>query len=342
MQNGSFYFEKGTSHNFHYKNLSGGEKAAFDLLLDLIIKRISYDNTVFCIDEPETHMHTRLQARLLEELVRLIPDNCQLWVATHAIGMMRKARELQSANPDEVAFVDFYDHDFDQPVVLTPVQVDRNFWARTLNVALDDLAELVAPSRVVLCEGRPVGGRQSKAEFDAQCYRIIFAGEFPDTDFISVGNEAEVRTDQVGIGRTIQTLVRGTTVIRVVDQDDRTAEEVAELRKEGVRVLSRRHLESFLLDDDVLSKLCESVERPECLPQVLAAKNKAISDSVARGNPPDDVKSAAGLIYVAIKQILGLTQSGNTSDAFLRYTMAPLVRPDTRAYAELKHDLFGA
>jgi hypothetical protein len=31
---GSFYFEKGTSVDFHYKNLSGGEKAAFDLILD--------------------------------------------------------------------------------------------------------------------------------------------------------------------------------------------------------------------------------------------------------------------------------------------------------------------
>ena len=34
----SFTFDKGTSRNFLYKNLSGGEKSAFDLLLDLFIQ----------------------------------------------------------------------------------------------------------------------------------------------------------------------------------------------------------------------------------------------------------------------------------------------------------------
>jgi hypothetical protein len=36
--------------------LSGGEKAAFDLLLDLVIKRREFNDTVFFIDEPEAHM----------------------------------------------------------------------------------------------------------------------------------------------------------------------------------------------------------------------------------------------------------------------------------------------
>lgn len=36
LSNGSFFFTKGTAKNFHYKNLSAGEKAAFDLILDII------------------------------------------------------------------------------------------------------------------------------------------------------------------------------------------------------------------------------------------------------------------------------------------------------------------
>ena len=61
----------------------GGEKAAFDLILDLIVRKREYNNTVFCIDEPESHMNTRLQAALLETLYYLIPENCQLFLATH-------------------------------------------------------------------------------------------------------------------------------------------------------------------------------------------------------------------------------------------------------------------
>ena len=72
LSNGSFYFTKGRSDNFHYRNLSAGEKSAFDLLLDLVVKATYFDNTVYCIDEPETHMHTALQSKLLSEMYNLI------------------------------------------------------------------------------------------------------------------------------------------------------------------------------------------------------------------------------------------------------------------------------
>ena len=39
MKSGSFRFSKGSVSDFHYKNLSGGEKAAFDILLDVFVKR---------------------------------------------------------------------------------------------------------------------------------------------------------------------------------------------------------------------------------------------------------------------------------------------------------------
>lgn len=77
VDHGTFEFSKGMSKKFEYKNLSAGEKAAFDLILDLVVKRDSYNNAIYCIDEPETHMNTRLQAALLKELVELIPDNSQ-------------------------------------------------------------------------------------------------------------------------------------------------------------------------------------------------------------------------------------------------------------------------
>ena len=68
MESKGLTFDKGTSENLPYGNLSGGEKAAFDLLLDIFVKKVEYDDTVFCIDEPEAHMNPRLQGRLLEEL----------------------------------------------------------------------------------------------------------------------------------------------------------------------------------------------------------------------------------------------------------------------------------
>ncbi len=205
---GTFYFRKDGKPEFHYKNLSGGEKAAFDLLLDLVVKSAAYDDTVFCVDEPELHLNTRLQAALLDAMLKLVPPTGQLWIASHSIGMMRRAQELHRADHTNVVFLDFEDRDFDEAVTMTPTRPDRDFWVRTLRVALGDLADLVAPDRVVLCEGRPAGGANiAKAEFDARCYRQIFAVEFPRTDFVSVGNAADVHQDRVELGRTIQTIV---------------------------------------------------------------------------------------------------------------------------------------
>ena len=76
---GTFRFDKGDSKAFLY-NLSGGEKAAFDLLLDILIKRREYDDTVYFIDEPEAHMSPALQSALLDELFRAVPENSQLWL----------------------------------------------------------------------------------------------------------------------------------------------------------------------------------------------------------------------------------------------------------------------
>lgn len=81
LDQGTFQFDKGTSMGFDYMNLSGGEKAAFDLILDFVVKRRSYADAIYCIDEPETHMNTRLQGALLGELVDLLPGNSQLWIA---------------------------------------------------------------------------------------------------------------------------------------------------------------------------------------------------------------------------------------------------------------------
>src|ERR1035438_8130391 len=63
---GTFYFDKGSSQSFLFKNLSAGEKAAFDLILDTVIKREFFNDTVWCIDEPETHLNTRVQGVLLQ------------------------------------------------------------------------------------------------------------------------------------------------------------------------------------------------------------------------------------------------------------------------------------
>jgi hypothetical protein len=157
---------------------------------------------------------------------------------------------------------------------------------------------------------------------------------------VSVSNALAVTQDRVELGRTIQTLVSGTRVIRVVDRDMRSPQEIADLKATGTRVLSRRHLESYLLDDEVIAALCASVERPDLTADALAVKEDKVNDSIARGNDADDIKSAAGEIHVGLRQLLALTGAGNSTDVFLADTMASLIRPGMAIYKAVRHDVF--
>ena len=342
LQDGTFRFAKGATASFNYKNLSGGEKAAFDLLLDLIVKKKNFDDTVFVIDEPETHMNTRLQGALLSELYGLIPDNSQLWISTHSIGMMREARDLYMRYPGQVIFLDFEGNDFDSMVILKPAVPNRASWERVLSVALSDLADLVSPKQLIICEGNPkipVPGKNE--EHDARIYGAIFEGEFPDTRFISGGNSHDVAADRLKFATVFPNVIKGVAVRRLIDRDDHSPQDLAEFKKEGIWSLSRRHVECYLYDTEVLKALCDSLGKQTDLLAVETARTAALAAAVSRNRPADDMKAAAPQLYVDIKRILGLIGVGNDASSFARNVLAPLVKPGSVAYEQLKKEIFG-
>ena len=342
LAEGTFRFTKGAVDGFSYKNLSGGEKAAFDLLLDMVVKSRTFDDTVYAIDEPETHINTRLQGALLAEIYNLIPEGSQLWIATHSIGMMRKALELHRGNPGDVIFLDFEGHDFDGPVTIEPVEPNRAFWERILRVALDDLAELVAPKHIILCEGSPISPVGGKNEaHDARCYNAIFGREYPDCKFVSGGNSHDVLNDRLKFAAVFPDVIAGIRVDRLIDKDDHSQADTVGMNSDGIRVLSRRNIESYLYDDEVLQKLYEQHERPAGVSTAISNKESFVAESKLRGNPLDDIKSAAPQIYVFLKNDLGLTGCGNDQLSFASQCLAPLIEPGMDTYETLKKDIFG-
>lgn len=336
--NGSFYFTKGVSTDFPYANLSAGEKSAFDLLLDLIIKSMYYTDTIFCIDEPESHMHTALQSKLLNEIYSLISNNSQLWISTHSMGMLKKAKELEENNPGTVVFLDFDNRDFDSEVLMTPSSIDSTMWKRFLDLAFGDLSTLIAPSIIVFCEGNP-NGRRFK-DFDAQVYKKIFEKEFPDVCFTSIGSCSEIENEDNTSMKIISKVLSNSRIIKLVDRDARTTEEISELNAKGIKVLSKRHIESYLFDNEILKLLCDKERKADKYNEILEMKKQKIDGSISRGNATDDIKSASGDIFVGIRTILQLSRCGNTKEAFIRDILAPLITPETRVYQELKKEIF--
>lgn len=108
-------FEKGNS-TFHYNYLSAGEKEVFNILINFIARIEYYTDTVFFYDEIDLHLNTKLQYNFLKEITEhWIPDNCQLWTASHSLGFIDYATEYEKG-----CIMDLDDLDFDLPQSLSP------------------------------------------------------------------------------------------------------------------------------------------------------------------------------------------------------------------------------
>ena len=332
-----FQFKKGASREFSYLNLSSGEKAVLDLLLDLIVAKDKFDDTVFAIDEPEAHIHTKFQGPLLEELYNLIPDNSQLWIATHSVGMVRQAQDLWRNDQDSVVFLDFgkddsgQDRNFDDKVEITPAKPGPNLWGQTYDVALGDFSELIASEHYVFCEGE---------DFDEECYQHIFMERFPVTRFISIGGRNNVVN---AVSKLKGKIAKAAKVSGIIDKDRATEQEVEEAAKKEVRTLSRKSIESYLFDDEVLTKLCKHSDKPDEAQNLLTVKNESLKKRTSEGKSksPDDLKPIAQDIHVAAQNALKSVNLGNSKESFMRDILAPLIQSGMKVYEELHEDIFG-
>ena len=62
-----FISQRAPAEDSYSRTFLEGRRLRSDLILDLVVARSKYNNTIFCIDEPESHMHANLQAELLTE-----------------------------------------------------------------------------------------------------------------------------------------------------------------------------------------------------------------------------------------------------------------------------------
>jgi AAA15 family ATPase/GTPase len=113
-------FQKGNSE-IHYDYLSAGEKEVFNILINLLSRSSLYQDSIYFLDEIDLHLNTMLQYALLKEITEnWVPENCQLWVASHSLGFIDYAHDYEQA-----AIIDFDDLDFDSPQVLTPLSKEK-------------------------------------------------------------------------------------------------------------------------------------------------------------------------------------------------------------------------
>ena len=326
---GSFYFTRDGTRGFRYESLSGGEKAVFDLLLDVHIAATELGTPLICLDEPEVHLNPAVQASVLTELLHLLPNGSQLWIATHSVGMIRRAFDISTAEPGRVAFLDFGQVKGPAPdVQLKPSQPSGQLLREAMSVALDDLARLLAPEVLVICEGSQVSDRVPV--WDERIYRQIFRDLHPRVEFKSSGGKGEL--DRAAAIASV--IAPGTELLKLRDRDDLTLENRTRLLEKdpNLRVLERHSLESYLLDDEVLEVLVadRGTRVEDAYGELKAARDGAIL-------PNGSAKGALRVVFGVASKVLGNTQElGENPSQFSADVLAKLITPDMRVRQELK------
>ena len=330
---GTIYFTKtDQSSPFEFNVLSAGEKEVVDILLDLYLRKDVYDDTVFIIDEPELHINTAIQKKLLIEINKLVGDNCQIWVATHSIGFLRA---LQDDLSDDCQIIYFEPGaDFATSThTLKPIAKTRQNWLRIFETALDDLAHLVSPKRIVFCEGKAETTDGQENGLDAQVYNTIFSEAHHDTQFVSSGGNTEPQ-QRSEIALAILTKVFNELEILVlIDRDFGSGEPTGANDREvylknnsnNHRVLNRWELENYLYDKEVLKEY--SVKNS------LAFNETTYSQHVT-DITNNNVKDMTGVI----KNICGVI--GSISSEKFKIELSKCINPEMKVYKELHDCIF--
>ena len=262
---GTLYFRKpGHSREFEFNVLSSGEKEVVDLLLDLYLRKDEYDDTVFLIDEPELHINTSIQRKLLVEINRLVGPKCQIWLTTHSIGFLRA---LQTEMKGQFQIIHFQPdlNLASESCTLQPTRMTPETWRQLFEVALDDLANLVSPKTIIYCEGRAEPGKQGiERGMDAKVLNNIFSAAYPETLFISSGGNTELdQRSAVAIAilgkvfSTVEILAlkdRDMASGKITDENDRQI--YLKTNPNYHRVLRRWEIENYLYDKEVLKAYC--------------------------------------------------------------------------------------
>ena len=330
---GTIYFKKPDhSEAFEYNVLSAGEKEVVDILLDLYLRRDDYDDTVFLIDEPELHLNTAIQRKLLIEINKLVGDRCQIWVATHSIGFLRALQdELKEAC--QVIYFEPGTQFASSAHTLRPLPKTRQNWQSIFRTALDDLAGLVSPSRIVYCEGKADTKGGEEHGLDAQVYNNIFGEAHSDTLFVSSGGNSEPQ-QRSEIALSILTKALNDIEIFVLVDRDFASGQATDANDRRVylnnnpvnhRVLLRWELENYLYDMEVLVRYS-------------AQQNLVFDESAYKQHVTDIINNNVKDMTGVIKNACGI--KGSISVREFKIGLSKCITPEMSVYRELHNCIF--
>lgn len=234
-----------------FEDLSSGEKEVFFILSFFLRNDIS--DSIIIIDEPELHLHPELARKLLHSLRTIKPQN-QVWCATHSAELIDEAGREKTfflrASPDRMRA---------ECIPATEegseVQVLRDLFGYGGYVGIS--------RKVVFSEGR-------ESSADRRTFSNIIPGLSQEVKIIPVGSWENLYRINRAILALLESDFARCDFFLIRDRDYLSREYVAKHQAAAPGrhfVLSRYHIENYLLDEELISTVMRDLYQISITPE---------------------------------------------------------------------------
>lgn len=223
-----FFATKSGSERYSIAQLSDGERNAFVIAAEVLTAPA---DSLVIIDEPERHLHRSIISPLLTALFDARED-CAFLVSTHEVEL-----PIDNSDADVLLIracrwtgnsVDAWDTDLISQPSEIPNDIKRGI--------------LGARRKLLFVEGQ-------SASLDRQLYEILF----PNISVVPVGSCVEVERAVAGVAST--GAQHWVTAYGIVDLDNRTREQVADLAARGLYSIPHYSIESIYYSNLIVGEV---------------------------------------------------------------------------------------
>lgn len=257
---GQVLAKKNGSPGYSVAQLSDGERNALLIAAEILTAK---PGSLIIVDEPERHLHRSIISPMLTALFLRRPD-CAFVISTHEVMLPvdhpLSQKMLVRGCRNDPADVTSWDFDIVEPSVDIAGMLDEQ-------LAVDLLG---ARRRVLFVEG-------TNASLDKAVYSILFG----DASVVAKGNCRDVEQAVMGIRASAG--LHWVKAFGIVDNDNRPAAELTELRRCGVYAVPYYSVESLYYHPEIQKRV--SVRRQtalggDCAKRLAAAKEAVLTAAV--------------------------------------------------------------
>jgi hypothetical protein len=349
-----------------YYRSTGPERGGLDKIIKIckaIYKLAKEKNIVtFLIEEPETHLHPRLQKEIPNILDKMVKNlGVQFFVETHSPFIVSDSASLVDYHEKQSRS---YHSNFraSQKVYfmkngkladkngMSSIKGEYGYWGSKVNIIAAKmlgagLMDLISPVEaelthdaplVVFCEGQ---GRDEDEKF----YNIVFQNRVPRVLFVSSRGSSQLQSSFQLIREIRSGLASNFKLLMLRDRDhefrDTQAIKDFERSRPGVHVLYRRAIECYIYNSEIAGLLYAKYNQE--LDHKLAIRldelNHQIQSEAERGIKGDDYKERLKNCFYQVIEPLNLRSEFYD---LLWQNLAILVTPQSKVYQELEQVVF--